>query len=334
MSIYDFKNAFLNKRVMVTGGLGFIGSNLARFLLSLGAEVLLVDSLIPDHGGNTHNISDIRNRVTVNIADLRDANVMNHLVKGMDYIFNLAGQISHTDSMTNPLFDLDVNVRAHVVLLEACRNNNRDVKIIYTGTRQVYGKPSHLPVDEQHPIQPTDVNGINKYAGEWYHILYNKVYGLRTTSLRLTNTYGPRMLMKHNRCGFVSWFIRQAIDGETITIFGDGKQVRDFNYVDDVCDALLMAGASEDVNGQIFNLGGNEPVNLIDFTKLLIAISKSGSFRLIPFPKERKQIDIGDYYGDFSKIKSTIGWKPKTTLREGLKHTIVFYRNNKSHYWL
>jgi len=328
-----YKETFLNKKVMVTGGLGFIGSNLARILVSLGSDVLLVDCLIPEHGGNIHNILGIDKKVTINIADLRDANSMNHLVKGVDYIFNLAGQISHMDSMTNPLFDLEVNIRAHLILLEACRKNNSDVKIIYTGTRQIYGKPLYLPVDEQHPIRPIDINGVNKYAGEWYHIVYHEAYGMRTASLRLTNTYGPRMLMMHNRGGFVSWFIRQALDNEEITIFGDGKQTRDFNYVDDVCEALLKAGASEDVNGQIFNLGGNERLSLIDFTKLLIDICKSGSYRLVPFPSERKKIDIEDYYGTFSKIRTILGWEPKITLEDGLRRTIDFYNINKAHYW-
>lgn len=329
----DLEGTFEGRKVMITGGLGFIGSNLAHKLVNLGANVLIVDSLISDYGGNLFNIEDIKERIKVNISDVRDENSMNYLVKEQAYIFNLAGQVSHIDSMKDPYSDLEINCRSQLSTLQACRKNNPEVKIVFAGTRQQYGKPMYLPVDEKHLMQPTDVNGINKMAGEWYHILYNNVYGIRATSLRLTNTYGPRLLMKHSRQGFIGWFIRQAIDGETIRIFGDGKQVRDMNYVDDVVDAFLLAAASDKANGEVFNLGGRNPISLLDFVKLLFEITQTGSYEIVPFPPEKKKIDIGDYYSDFSKIKNTLGWEPKTSLREGLTKMVDYYRKYKRYYW-
>lgn len=334
----SYDGMFAGKKVLITGGLGFIGSNLAIRLVELGADVLLVDSLIPDYGGNLFNIEPVRDRVRVNIADVRDVNGMNHLVRGNDYLFNLAGQISHIDSMRDPYTDLDINCRAQLSILEACRHNNPDVKIVYAGTRQVYGAPEYLPVDERHLLRPIDVNGINKMAGEWYHILYNNVYGIRAVSLRLTNTYGPRLLMKHNRQGFVAWFVRQAIDNEEIQVFGDGLQVRDLNYVDDVVEAMLLAAVYDGANGRVFNLGNKPPVSLLDFIRILLEVCQefgvgTGGYRLVPFPPDKKRIDIGDYYGDYSKIQKTLGWQPKVPLREGLRRTVSYYMQYRDHYW-
>jgi len=329
----DLAASFSGKRTLITGGLGFIGSNLARRLVELGAEVLLVDSLIPDYGGNPFNIHGIEDKVRVNIADIRDESSMNYLVQGQDYLFNLAGQVSHIDSMRDPYTDLEINCRSQLSLLEACRRHNPEVKVVFAGTRQQYGKPFYLPVDEAHLMQPTDVNGINKMAGEWYHIVYNNVYGVRTCSLRLTNTYGPRQLMKHNRQGFIAWFIRLAIEGKEIQLYGDGSQKRDLTYVDDVVEAFLLAAASDDTNGQVFNLGGLEPISLRELTELIIEVAGRGSYRLVPFPKERQAIDIGDFYADYGKIKRTLGWEPKVRLREGLERTIAYYRKHGERYW-
>ncbi len=322
-----------DKKVLITGGLGFIGSNLAHRLVAVGADVMLVDSLIPDYGGNLFNIHGIEDRIKVNIADVRDESSMNYLVKGQDIIFNLAGQVSHIDSMLDPFTDLEINCRSQLSILEACRHNNPEVKVIYASTRQLYGVPDTLPVRESHLLHPTDVNGINMMAGEWYHILYNNVYDIRSTSLRLTNTYGPRMLMKHNRQGFVPWFIRLAVDDQEISIFGDGKQRRDMTYVDDVVDAFLLSACRDEANGEVFNLGGLEVVNLIDFTEILIDAAGTGRYAIVPFPEERKRIDIGDYYADYSKIKEVLGWEPKVTLREGLAKTVEYYRKYKQYYW-
>ena len=329
----DLSEVYRNKNVMVTGGLGFIGSNLARYLVEYGANVLLVDSLIPDYGGNTFNIEGIKARVRVNIADIRSTWSMNHLVQGQDYIFNLAGQVSHTDSMTDPYRDLEINCRSQLSILEACRKHNPSVKVVFASTRQIYGVPEYLPVDEKHLLRPTDVNGINKMAGEWYHVVYNNVHGVRATSLRLTNTYGPGQLLKHNRQGFTGWFIRQAIDGEEIKIFGTGQQRRDFNYVDDVARAFLRAGGSDEINGQVYNLGGGERASLIQFVEMLLDLCPNASYSIVPFPEDRKRIDVGDYYGSYEKIEQALGWRPEVDLREGLRRTVDFYRANKEHYW-
>ncbi len=328
----DFKEHFTGKKILITGGLGFIGSNLARRLVELEAHVLLVDSLIPEYGGNIFNIADVESCLKVNIADVRDEYGMRYLVRGQDYIFNLAGQTSHTDSMTDPYTDLEINARSQLSILEACRHGNPSAKIIFASTRQLYGKPQYLPVDERHPQEPVDINGINKMAGEWYHIVYNNVYGLQTVSLRLTNTYGPRMRIKDARQTFVGWWIRQLLEGETLQIFGDGLQVRDFNYVDDVVEAMLRVAVNETANGQIYNLGGDDPINLLNLAKLMVELNGGGEYKIVPFPPDRKVIDIGDFYGDYRKIRSKLNWRPRVDLREGLARTLAYFRQYREHY--
>ena len=324
---------FTGSDVLVTGGLGFIGSALARRLVELGARVTLVDSLIPEYGGNLFNIHDIRDRVTVDLTDVRDAAAMSSLIKKRQFLFNLAGQTSHLDSMTDPMTDLNINAAAQLHILEACRLHNRDLKIVFASTRQVYGRPEYLPVDEKHPIRPVDVNGINKLAGEWYHLLYNNVYQIRACALRLTNTYGPGMRVKDARQTFLGIWIRRLIEGKPIQIFGDGKQRRDFNFVTDVVEALLRAAASRKADGQVFNLGHHEQIGLQELASLLVEISGGGNYELVPFPDERKAIDIGDYYADFRKIDNLVGWSPKVSLDDGLKQTLEYYRKHHAHYW-
>jgi UDP-glucose 4-epimerase len=311
---------------MITGGLGFIGSNLARELVSLGARVLIVDSLIPDYGGNVFNIDGVADRLRVNVADIRQQTTMNYLVQGHDVIFNLAGQVSHIDSMREPYTDLEINCRSQLTVLEACRHNNPGVKVVFAGTRQVYGRPDTLPVTETHLVRPTDVNGINKAAGEYYHLVYNNVFGIRACSLRLTNVYGPRQLLKHNRQGFIGWFVRLVLENNEIQIFGDGSQRRDFVYVDDAVDAFLRAGAEDTSNGEVFNVGGLEPISHRDLVELMIRTAGSGRYRCTPWPPDKKAIDIGDFYADSSKIRNVLGWRPTTPLADGLRRTFEFYR--------
>jgi UDP-glucose 4-epimerase len=328
----DYRSFYRCRRVMVTGGLGFIGSNLARQLVDLGADVLLVDSLIPDYGGNLFNIAGLEDRVRVNVADVRQQSTMNYLVRDREVIFSLAGQVSHIDSMLDPFTDLEINCRSQLTVLEACRRNNPATKVVFAGTRQVYGKPDRLPVTEDHLVRPTDINGINKVAGEYYHLVYNNVFGVRACSLRLTNVYGPRQLIRHNRQGFIGWFIRLAIQGEEIQIFGDGSQVRDFVYVDDAADAFLRAGASDACNGQVFNVGGSEPTSHLDLVKLLIELSERGTYRLVDWPPEKKVIDIGSFYADSSRFRALVGWNPCVTLRDGLARTLAYYREHQDKY--
>jgi UDP-glucose 4-epimerase len=329
----ELQRAFAGSRVLITGGAGFIGANLAHRLATLGAEITIVDSLIPEYGGNLHNLDGIDGRVRLNIADVRDEHSMNYLVQGQDYLFNLAGQTSHLDSMRDPYTDLEINCRSQLSILEACRKHNSAIRLVYASTRQIYGKPDYLPVDERHLLHPTDVNGINKMAGEWYHILYNNVYGIRACALRLTNTYGPRMRVKDARQTFLGIWIKQVITGEPIQVWGDGLQIRDFTYVDDCVEALLLAAREPGAAGRVFNLGGDETISLRDLAALLIAVAGEGSYEVIPFPPERKPIDIGDYYADYRSIEERLGWSPRVELREGLARTLTFYREHYRHYW-
>lgn len=333
MNVTESLGEYRGRSALITGGLGFIGSNLARRLVEIGVKVSILDALLPDQGGNPYNVSDLLGHVEVHTADMRNQASVNHLVGGVDFIFNLAGSVSHLDSMQQPLRDLELNCAAHVTLLEACRNFNPHVKIVFTSTRQVYGRPVYLPLDERHRVAPLDVNGINKLAAEHYHLLYHRVYGTRAVCLRLTNTYGPRQLMHHNRQGFIAWFMRQAIDGGVIELFGEGRQRRDLNYVGDVVDALLLAGASEAAEGEIYNLGGDKPISLAELAEELISITGRGSLRPVPFPTEQQLIDVGNTYSSFAKIESAIGWRPRTELREGLERTVEFYRQHRTHYW-
>jgi len=330
--IDDYRAFYRDRRVMITGGLGFIGSTVAHHLVALGAKVLIVDSLIPEYGGNLFNIAGIDDRVRVNIADVRQQSTMNYLVRGQDVIFNLAGQVSHIDSMQDPYTDLEINCRAQLFILEACRRYNPSVKVVYAGTRQVYGRPETLPVTEQHLVRPTDVNGINKVAGEYYHLVYNNVFGVRACSLRLTNVYGPRQLIMHDRQGFIAWFIRLALENREIQIYGDGSQRRDFVYVDDAAEAFLRAGASDAANGEVFNVGGVEPIAHRDLVELLIAIAGSGRYRFVEWPPEKKAIDIGDFYTDSSRIRRRLDWRPTVSLAEGLRRTLEYYRIHMHHY--
>lgn len=327
------KSIFQGKAVLITGGLGFIGSNLARRLVELGASVTVVDSLVPEYGGNLFNINGIQDKVRMNISDVRDKHSMNYLVRGQDYLFNLAAQTGHVESMRDPFTDLEINGKAQLLILEACRKYNPGIKVVFASTRQVYGKPAYLPVDEKHPLCPVDVNGIHKMAGEWYHALYHKVYGIRGCALRLTNTYGPRVRVKDARQMFLGIWIRLLIEGKPIQVYGDGAQIRDLNYVDDVVEAFLLAAASDKADGEVFNLGADASICLRDLAKLLVEVNGSGEYRLVPFPSERSAIDIGDYYADYGKIRSVLGWAPKVSLREGLTRTLAYYQQHHDRYW-
>jgi UDP-glucose 4-epimerase len=325
------KSEFDGARVLITGGLGFIGSNLACRLVDLGAELTVVDSLIPDYGGNLYNIESIRDRIQINVSDVRDTHSLHHLVQDKDYLFNLAGQTSHLDSMMNPMPDLEINCQAQLSILETCRAHNPKIKIVFASTRQIYGRPLQLPVPETHPLNPVDVNGINKMAGECYHLLYNDVYGIPATALRLTNTIGPRMRVKDARQTFVGIWVRQLLEGKPISVWG-GKQLRDFTDVEDAVDAFLMVAANSATNGQVYNLGGSEVIDLAALAKLMVQVNGSGSYEINEFPVERRVIDVGDYYADFSKIREQLDWQPKKTLRETIETTLRYFREALPHY--
>jgi nucleoside-diphosphate-sugar epimerase len=327
------EEAFEGAPVLVAGGYGFIGSNLVRRLVRLGARVTVVDALVPNTGANRFNLSDLEGLITVHVVNMVDEEAMRELMRGRTLVFNLAGQVSHVYSMCDPYADLTMNCHAQLGLLEACRKHAPGAKIVFTATRQQYGRPEYLPVDEGHPLRPIDINGIHKVAAEAYHLLYGRLYGLHVTSLRLTNTYGPGQLMRNGRHAFVPWLIRLAIDGQQLQIFGDGQQMRDFTYVDDVVEALLAAASRRESHGEVFNLGGERPYSIHEFVDILLGVVGGGSYACTPFPEDRRRIDIGSYYADFSKIKSVLDWQPAVPLTEGLRRTVEYYRRYRNHYW-
>lgn len=333
MIVPELADAFRGKRVLVTGGLGFIGSNLARQLVEMGSQVVIVDSLIPEYGGSVHNIAGLEDKVRLNVSDVRDEYSLHYLVQDQDFLFNLAGQTSHIDSMENPYTDLEINCRSQLSILEACRRHNAGIRIVFASTRQIYGRPTYLPVDERHPLSPVDVNGINKTAGEWYHLLYGDVYGIPVSVLRLTNTYGPRMRVKDARQTFLGVWFKQLLSGQELLVFGDGAQRRDFTYVDDAVRALLRAAARDEAVGNVYNLGGGEVVSLRELAELVIDANGGGTYRMVPFPSDREAIDIGDYFADFTKAREELGWAPAVPLAEGVRRSLDFYREHRRFYW-
>jgi UDP-glucose 4-epimerase len=316
--------------VLITGGLGLIGSALARRLVALGAEVLLIDSMIPEYGGNLANVAEIHDRVTVNISDIRGGFGLRHLLQGQDFLFNLAAQTSHLDSMSSPEVDLAINCTAQLQLLEACREVNPGIAIVHAGTRQIYGRPEYLPVDERHRLRPVDVNGVNKMAGEAYHLLYHDVYGVRTRSLRLTNIYGPGMRIRDARQTFLGIWLRRAIEGEPFEVWG-GAQRRDLLYVDDAADAFLYAAITPAAEGLALNVGG-ETVSLVALAEALIQANAGGKYEAREFPPERKRIDIGDFLIDDRRFRALTGWQPRFSLAEGLRRSLAYYRARLTSY--
>lgn len=324
---------YRSQKVLITGGLGFIGSNVAIDLVHSGASVTILDNFDVNCGANSFNIDPIRDDVEVIQGDSRDLDLMRRLVRGKRCIFSLAGHVSHIDSMEDPFRDLQMNCVAPLTVLEACKHENRDARVVYSGTRQAYGRPESLPIVETQRLKPIDVNGVNKMAGEWYHMVYHQSYGMPTVSLRLVNTYGPRQLVKHARQGFIGWFVKKAIDGEEIQVFGDGQQLRGFNYIDDVVSALLIAGMHDNLTGDVFNLGGQRPFTLEKFVNILLGITGRGSYRIVPFPPEKKAIDIGSVYSSWAKFNFATGWAPKVGLEDGLRRTVEYYQRHHAHYW-
>jgi dTDP-glucose 4,6-dehydratase/UDP-glucose 4-epimerase len=323
---------YSGKNALITGGLGFIGSSLARRLLGLGANVAVLDNLEPKCGGNIHNVADIASRLQIKIGDVREQAGLDALIEGQDYIFNLAAQTGHVDSMREPHVDLAINADAQLAIVESCRRVNPGLKIVYASTRQLYGRPQYLPVDEAHPIKPVDVNGISKLAGEQFHILYHEIYGIRSCVLRLTNTYGPGMRVKDARQTFLGIWVRRLLENEAIQVFGDGTQLRDFNYVDDCVEALLLAGSSASTDGKVFNVGSEEVISLGDLARMMLNLGYGGRMEIVPFPSDRKAIDIGNYYADFSLFRRECGWMPSVGLAAGLRRTVDYYRQHLEQY--
>lgn len=332
MTGVDLAADFAGRTALVTGGMGFIGSHVVRRLVGLGARVRVIDALLPDCGGNPFNVEDVREQIELRVADLREPEALDDLLSGCDHVFNLAGKVSHVDSMSQPLDDLAHNAHAQLSLLEACRRRAPEARVVLASTRQVYGRPRYLPLDEAHPCEASDVNGVHKLAAEQYHRVYAASYGIPSVVLRLTNTYGPGQLVRHARQGFIGWFVRLAAEGKTIEVMGDGEQTRDLNHVDDVATALLLAAVSPRAVGRTYNLGATPPVSLRALAALLVELSEGASFKLVPFPPERARIDIGNAYASYEAIRGELGWEPRIGLREGLAETLLFYRRNLDRY--
>lgn len=329
----DFDKFFKGKKVLVTGGAGFIGSNLTIRLVELGANVTVVDNMLPRLGGNLFNLKDVIDQIHINFSDVRDEHSMGYLVKQQDFIFHLAGQVNHVDSIRNPIQDLDINCRGTLVLLESCRKYNRETKVIFAGTRGEYGSSVKLPVNEEHPTNPKGIYAVTNLTAEKMVLVYHDVHKIKGTCLRITNTYGPRHQMQHNEYGVLNWFIRKAIDDEIIPVFGDGRILRDFLYVDNLVECFLEVAICEDSYGDVFNVGTGIPISFIELAKKIVEIAGSGRVAFTDFTKERKEVEPGDYYTDISKIRRVCGWEPKTSLDEGIRKTIEFYKKYKKEYW-
>jgi UDP-glucose 4-epimerase len=324
---------FKDREVLVTGGLGFIGSNLCIELVKLGARVTIIDNMLPRQGGNLFNVRDIEDRVKVNFSDVRNQLSMNHLVQGKEYIFHLAGQVNHVDSMRNPIQDLDINCRGTLVLLEALKQDNREAKIIFAGTRGEYGSSVKLPVDEDHPTNPKGIYAVTNLTAEKMVLVYDEIYGMKGACLRITNTYGPRHQMAHDEYGVFNWFIRKAMDNEDVPVFGDGRILRDFLFVDDLVECMLMVAATPAAYGGVFNVGTGIPVSFIDLAQKIVEVTGSGKARFTEFTQERKEVEPGDYYADITRIRNVVKWKPRTPLDAGIRETVKFYRKYRNHYW-
>ncbi len=324
---------FAGKRVLITGGLGFLGSSLALELVDSGANVLVVDALLPNQGGNRFNLNPAEGRVRINIADIRNRNSMRVLVQEQDFLFNCSASLSHTGSMDDPFTDLENNCQGHLSLLEACRLENRALKIVLAATRSQYGPALRLPVEEDHPQRPRDVNGIHHIASEAYHLLYQQSYGIRVAVLRLPNLYGPRQQMRHGQQGFLNWFMRRALDNESLSLFGDGAPLRDFNYVDDAVAALLLAAANPAADGEVFNLGCPEPLTVRAIAERIVHAAGRGRVEMVPYPTSAQRVEVGDFYCDYSKIRRMLGWEPVVDFDEGLRRTLDYYRANREQYW-
>jgi len=329
----DLAGAFAGRRALVTGGLGFIGSSLAIRLIDLGCEVTCVDAMLPEYGGNLFNVEPVRDRIRINFCDVRDRNSMNWLLRGTDFVFHLAGQSDHVRSLTDPFPDIDMNISGTAVVLEGCRRFAPRAVLVYSGTRGQYGKSVKVPVSEDAPMNPLGIYEVSRLAAEKMIQVYNDVHGVRSVMLRLTNIYGPRSQMRHDRFGVLNWFVRQALDGETISVFGDGALLRDFLYIDDCVEAMLACAAQPSAHGQVFNVGHDRPVSFLDLVKTIIEVADSGQWRFAPFSPERAAQNPGDYYSDVSKIRTRTGWSATTALREGIVRTVDFYRRHKANYW-
>lgn len=320
-------------KVLLVGGLGMIGSNLALLLAEHGAQITILDNFLPDHGANLFNIAPVRDQVVFQQADMRDVAAMQQAVQHQDIVFNIAAQTSHSDSMQAPLLDLEINCKGNLVLLEACRQHAPAARIVFVGTRAFYGTPQCLPVDERSPLQPQDIYAVNRLAAEHYHFVYQRHYGLAVTSLRLGNLYGPRSQMQHPRYNVLNYFMRMALDNQCIQIYGDGQQQRDYLFIDDACQALALAGLLPDAVGRVFNIASGQAVAFKTLIEAILQSCGQGSYAYVPWPKQAQAYDVGDFCTDISAAASILGWQPQTLWQQGIAQTVAFYQQHRHHYW-
>jgi UDP-glucose 4-epimerase len=333
LSLDQLADAYRGARVLITGGLGFIGSTLALRLVEGGAEVTLVDAMIPEYGGNLFNIQPVQDRVAVHFGDICDRHAMDWVVRAHDYVFHLAGQVSHVMSLSDPYPDIEYNITGTVVLMEALRRFNPRARLIFTGTRGQYGPAVRLPVSEDAPTNPKGIYEISNLTAEKIIQVYNDIHGIHAVLLRLTNVYGPRAQMKHSQYGVVNWFVRLALDDECIQVFGDGRLKRDFLYVDDCVEALLLCALRDEARGEVINVGLDRPTTFLELVQTLIRVAGQGRWQFAPYTPERQAQEPGDFYSDISKIRRLVGWQPRVMLEEGLRRTVDYYRACRDHYW-
>jgi UDP-glucose 4-epimerase len=329
----DVLEHYQQRKVLLLGGLGFIGSNLAQRLVQLGADVTLVDNFLPDHGANWFNLEGIRDQVRVHLSDLRNAEALGELLKDQEIVFNIAAQTSHSDSMSNPLLDLDINCKGNLILLEACRTINPEARIVFVGTRAFYGSPPSLPASEASPVLPRDIYSINRFAAEQYHLIYHLHYGLPITSMRIGNIYGPRAQMQHPKYNVLNFFLRLALENRQLKIYGDGAQVRDYLHVQDACEALLIGGVHPQALGKVWNVGAGHGQPFIDLAKMIIELAGSGVLEQVDWPAGSQNYDVGDFILDIQAIQTDLGWSPLLSIQDGLAQTLEFYKKNQTYYW-
>ncbi len=326
---------FLGKRVLITGGLGFLGSNLAHRLVGMNAKVTLVDALFPEYGGNMFNISGIEDDVVVVKEDARNIGKMRELVKDQDVIFHFAAQVSYIDSLNDPMHDLDMHCGSTLVMLEACRYLNPDIRFIFSSSRLQFGAidPDQNPVKEDTPNRPLSLYGIHKAASEQYGIVYHKNFRMHTVSFRIANPYGPRQQMKHSKYSIVGWFLRQAMENQTIEIFGDGSQLRDYIYVDDMVEAMVRAAASDQSSGEVYNLGSGIGTRFGEMAQTVVDVVGSGKVEFVPWPANYETNETGHYITDINKMRTALGFVPEIKLQEGIERTAEYYLKYQEKYW-
>jgi len=329
----NLEDAYSRKKVLITGGMGFLGSNLAHRLVELGANVSILDAQLPLYGGNPFNLNGIENDVDVHIGDIRDENMVSEVVVGKDIIFNFAAQVSYIDSNLDPLLDNDINCRGHIILLESCKKSNPDARMLFSSSRMVYGRITGTPVPETHTTEPLSMYGTHKLSGENYHLMYYRSYKVPTTCLRIANPYGPRQQMKHSKYSILGWFIRMAMEGQTIKVFGEGEQIRDYIYVSDIVEGFLACGVSDECIGEVFNIGSGTGSRFVDMIKTILEVVDNGEMEHVPWPEDYESVETGGYISDNTKLTNTTGWKSKVDLRKGIELTFDYYNEHRDKYW-